>query len=212
MQNATGCGYYDWTSHVVMLLLYSNRAPIPLNYASAPPESTRPYDRWVTVWKGLFCPVFLVRAITQVLLGLLTGKGNGAGFLQNNYCILWLCSSRLAYDWHEKESKWIPVLLYMDTVVRGSLENNELTQVYVCWQGRSTRQESECSLQTAVYIKVDSRSCRFMDDCLTSCYVYKLHITDHDFQLRSTKTCLPSRQCVFAVSSSTEWARFLRLV
>ena len=77
-----------------VVLLYSNlihgaRMPLylpnlVLNYASAPPESTRPYDRRVTVRKGLFCPIFLVRTITRVLLGFLMGKGNG-GFLQNNY-------------------------------------------------------------------------------------------------------------------------------
>ena len=54
-----------------------------LNMASALPRS-RSYDRCTTVRQGLFAPVFLLRVLARVVLGLLFGKGQG-GLLEGEY-------------------------------------------------------------------------------------------------------------------------------
>lgn len=80
---------------VPILLLYSqfvtgHNMPIylpslVLNFASAPVETTRRYDTHTTVRQGMLGPVFLVRVVLRVVVGLLFGKGNGGGFLECNY-------------------------------------------------------------------------------------------------------------------------------
>jgi hypothetical protein len=55
---------------------------VVLNYASSPASGTRPYDKRTTVRRGLLAPLFLLRALTRVLLGLLFGKNTG-GLLQH---------------------------------------------------------------------------------------------------------------------------------
>lgn len=77
-----------------IVLLYSkfisgNNMPLylpnlVLNYASAPAETTRPYDTHTTVRQGLMAPMFLIRVLSRMLLGFLFGKGKG-GLLQNTY-------------------------------------------------------------------------------------------------------------------------------
>ena len=54
---------------------------VVLNYASAIP-GTRPYDKRTTVRQGMLAPLFLLRVLTRVLLGLLFGKNTG-GLLQH---------------------------------------------------------------------------------------------------------------------------------
>jgi len=55
-----------------------------VNFASAPEETTRPYDKHTTVRKGLLAPLFFFRVIGRVILGFLLNKLQG-GFLENQY-------------------------------------------------------------------------------------------------------------------------------
>lgn len=56
---------------------------VVLNFASAS-TNTRPYDKRTTVRQGMVAPLFLVRVLTRVLLGVLFHKNTGGLLLQDN--------------------------------------------------------------------------------------------------------------------------------